>query len=319
MKDSLVSILSRCYAALDRRHQLLVLTFHRVGGRSKIRTDVVERHLQFIATHYKVILPSELHAVSRDRRITIVTIDDCHEDVYKIIFPIAKGLGIPITICVPTDFFFRNRWLWVDKMRWGLAQAELGTEIRVGTQRIVVGCEETTRPFLEDLKHKEPSERDSAIDTLLFELGVQVPESPVEGFRPVKKTDMKKMLASELVEICAHTVTHPILTVIPDDEMRWEVTQSKEELEEFCGREIVSFCYPNGNPGDFSQQTKQALHEVGYRIAFTSVEGLNRPPEMDLLELNRICAHPRYSVFLKLASGLGELQQKFSKWRALGV
>ena len=86
--------------------------------------------------------------------------------------------------------------------------------------------------------------------------------------------------------------------------------QTKEELEAFCGSSVVSFCYPNGEPGDFDSRTRSALADAGYRIGFTSLEGVNRPTGMDLLELKQIHGHSRYAVFRKLASGLGDLQRR---------
>jgi peptidoglycan/xylan/chitin deacetylase (PgdA/CDA1 family) len=98
---------------------------------------------------------------------------------------------------------------------------------------------------------------------------------------------------------------------------------SKRELEEFCGGAVHSFCYPNGDAGDFDGRTRNALQQAGYEMAFTLVEGLNRKDRMNRLELKRIHAHWRWDVFLKLTSGLGDFQNGLKRFRrgaaAIGI
>lgn len=295
---------------LDRRRQCLVLTFHRVGRQSRIQRSHVEWYFRYLTRKYTVLRPSELCRGSGHKRVALVTVDDCHADVYETVFPVADRLRIPITVCVPTDFFFRNEWLWFDKVNWGVRKAKRHADVEVGDWRFATGSAEGVRNGLRYLKYERPERRDWLIDKVLSDLGILVPAQPVEEHRPVSKAEMTEMLASGLVELCAHTRTHPIMTCLSDEELRAEMELPKQELEAFCHQPILSFCYPNGHIGDFDKRTRRFVADAGYKIAFTSVEGLNRPQHMDPLELRRIHAHARYSVFLKVSSGLGVIQRK---------
>ncbi len=70
------------------------------------------------------------------------------------------------------------------------------------------------------------------------------------------------------MEIGSHTMTHPDLTAIDGDTLRWELTESKTRLETLVGAEVSSFCYPFGR---FNKQASEAVRGAGYRIGRTTV------------------------------------------------
>ena len=309
MKDGFLTLMSSCLSGLDRRAQLLVLLLHRVGLTTRITATHVRQHLQFMAAHYQIVTPSQWPTFKHARRVAMITIDDCHNDVYREVFPVAHELGLPITICVPTDFFLRNRWLWFDRFKWILSQAQRNQRVQIEEMPLIVGDTASHSALLQYLKQQTPHIRDTLIERLRVELGVIVPKCPVPGFQPVSHTDMRAMLASGLVELAAHTVSHPIMTRLSEQQLEQELVHSKQELEEFTGRKVAAFCYPNGEYGDFDELTRQAVAAAGYSYAFTSVEGLNYVGKMNSLALRRVHAHQRISVFHKHASGLGDLQK----------
>lgn len=73
----------------------------------------------------------------------------------------------------------------------------------------------------------------------------------LQSIRPVSWSELREMSDSGLVEIGSHTATHPILASIADEESRQELILSKAEIEDDVEREVRSFCFPNGMPGDF--------------------------------------------------------------------
>ena len=319
LRDYLLAWAASAYTVLDRRRQVLVLTLHRVGGPAELGAAGLRQHLTYLAERYRMVTPTQLPTVANEPRVALVTIDDCHHDVVDVIFPTAHALGVPITVCAPTDFLLRNRWLWFDRLNWALARGTRGQIVDVGNVQLKVGDAASRARLLRHLKRQTPAGRDSLIERVLEQVGVAVPGEPTPEYQPTTPEQMRAMLASGLVELCAHTVTHPIMTHVSDEQLRRELEQSKRELEEFSGRTVVSFCYPNGEPGDFDARTRRGLQDAGYRVAFTSIEGLNRPGSVDWLELKRLHAHPRFSVFRKLASGLGDVQRGLRAKRAAPV
>ncbi len=309
MRDAFVLLASQCYSALDRRDQLLVLTYHIATPEERITHETIERDLVYLRQHYKLITPSQWNGFGESRRVAMVIVDDGHISAYETIFPVARKLAVPITIAVPTDFVFRGKWLWFYKVSWIISRLPFEIEVSVADRRFTLSSLRCHKSFLEVLKHISAVDREAKLNELIAASGIDVPDQPVREFSPVTVDQLREMLASDLVELSAHSVTHPIMTSLSDVQLRVELTQPKEELEEFCGSPVVSFCYPNGGPGDFDSRTRSALADAGYRVGFTTIEGLNRPNRTNLLELKRIHAHTRYAVFRKLASGLGDLQR----------
>jgi peptidoglycan/xylan/chitin deacetylase (PgdA/CDA1 family) len=88
-------------------------------------------------------------------------------------------------------------------------------------------------------------------------------------------------------EIGSHSHTHALLGAMPAEQIDTEVSLSKRILEEAINCDVVSFSYPFGRRGAFSQTSRTALEKNGYLAAFTQ-EGTGIEPTSDLLELPRI-------------------------------
>jgi len=70
----------------------------------------------------------------------------------------------------------------------------------------------------------------------------------------------------------AHTVTHPNLLALSDDDVIREISDSKHDLESRLGRSVTVFCYPGG----FFGRREQALVEkAGFFVATSCEPGLN--------------------------------------------
>jgi len=242
--------------------------------------------------------------------MAIVTVDDGHVDAYRHIFPIAKAIGIPISLCIPTDFFFRGKWLWFDKVTWIMNHTKCGITVQIKDLDICTGNPVSFAKLRRYLKRCHPKERDSIIEQMVHSFDLDLPSSPPEEYRAVAPYELREMLSSGLVDIVGHTVTHTIATVLSEKDLDNELRASKQEWESFCGRSIVSFCYPNGNPGDFNKRTTAAIKRAEYRYAFTQLEGTNLVRRMDPYELKRVHIHWRSGVSDKVMSGLVDLQNR---------
>lgn len=84
--------------------------------------------------------------------------------------------------------------------------------------------------------------------------------------------ELRALDAGALVDVEAHTLTHPWLPRLSDDEARAEIAGSRTELAERLGREVGVFCYPGGLYGE---REAKLVREAGYRAAFTTDPGVN--------------------------------------------
>jgi peptidoglycan/xylan/chitin deacetylase (PgdA/CDA1 family) len=81
----------------------------------------------------------------------------------------------------------------------------------------------------------------------------------------------------------AHSVTHRNLVALADDDVRFELAESKRVLESHLGRDVAGFSYPGGV---MAERERAFAREAGYRFAYTCEPGLNRV-ETDTLALRR--------------------------------
>ena len=95
----------------SNRWPVTVFTLHRVrpdpSGEMQISPAAARRLLLTIAAHFDVIdgdrFLAEAGKVSGRRR-ALITVDDAFDDAYSELFPIAKELGMPFVLFVPTRF-----------------------------------------------------------------------------------------------------------------------------------------------------------------------------------------------------------------------
>lgn len=89
--------------------------------------------------------------------------------------------------------------------------------------------------------------------------------------------DQVKQLSASGMSIGSHSQSHHALASLDDAAQRFELTASKRFLENELGREIGALAYPFGWAGSFTGRTAELAGVVGYRLAFSALEGINRP------------------------------------------
>jgi peptidoglycan/xylan/chitin deacetylase (PgdA/CDA1 family) len=85
-------------------------------------------------------------------------------------------------------------------------------------------------------------------------------------------------LSKEGFEILSHTLSHPILTELADEQMDIELAGSKKRLEQIIGQEVPAVTYPYGA---YDARVCEAARRAGYKMAFsTEPRVLNNEPDM---------------------------------------
>ena len=87
---------------------------------------------------------------------------------------------------------------------------------------------------------------------------------------------LKQIARSSLVEIGAHTVHHYSLKGLPSTLTKYEIEESKKNLEEIISTPVVSFAYPDGS---FDEQTIKIVKESGFKSAVTTMHGFETNKE----------------------------------------
>jgi peptidoglycan/xylan/chitin deacetylase (PgdA/CDA1 family) len=274
-----------------RRAALTVVCYHRIGDPASSRfhgftpnisasSENFERHIDYLCKHFTPIRASDLSGFFNrperlPRRPALVTFDDGYKDNAELAWPILRSRGVPAIVFLATDHIGANHpFLWDFAAycfhRTGCVFADvplLGrTSLRSQADR-----NSATENWVMRSKTLPAAERWSAADAMRRSLAVVVPNAAFSGL--YLSWDDVRRLASEGLEFGGHTRTHPILTTMPLDEAREEITASHERISAELGRPPVAFAYPNGSRMDFTRDHETAVRQSGYSIAFSLEPG----------------------------------------------
>ena len=112
----------------------------------------------------------------------------------------------------------------------------------------------------------------------------------------------------------SHTDTHPLLTSLSQEDVMKELLKSKKDLEDWTGKPVWSFAYPNGA---FSPQYFPTIEAAGYRAALTTLPGFNTNTTPSF-ELRRTEISGRDSLLdfsLKMKGGIDPLHKLYQTLR----
>ena len=95
-------------------------------------------------------------------------------------------------------------------------------------------------------------------------------EGDIVGRSTLTWPQLREMAASPLVEIVSHSVNHPRdLRDLSDQELAWELVESKRLLEQKLEMPIPYFSYPEGK---YDERVAEAATVAGYQAALTMEE-----------------------------------------------
>lgn len=89
-----------------------------------------------------------------------------------------------------------------------------------------------------------------------------------EGVRDsITISELKQVASYPEITIGSHTVNHAITDNLPEEKLRFEISESKRQLECWSGVPVISFAYPVGR---FDGRESRLLNECGYEMAATT-------------------------------------------------
>ncbi len=88
----------------------------------------------------------------------------------------------------------------------------------------------------------------------------------VDTDRYLTREQIREMASSGLVAIESHTVTHPDLTTLSEEELEYEYGQSRLEIARMTGRVPTVVCYPSGESNALARGVAAEYYKLGVRM-----------------------------------------------------
>jgi peptidoglycan/xylan/chitin deacetylase (PgdA/CDA1 family) len=272
-------------------------------------------------------LPSRLKSRRRnDRPLSVITFDDGYADNLEQAAPILAGHGVPATVFIAAAAINHQQEFYWDALGRILLRPDLPPDLslHIGSAahawnfsgegihdaswdvRQPPGCS-AQEAYLEIaglIRNLPPAGREEVLDQLFDWSGIS--RSPQNRDRTMSEAEICRLTASGLIAVGAHTVNHPVLSVLEPDAQAREIQESRVRLEGILGQPVSTFSYPFGRAQDYSRQTVKLVREEGFCCACSNFAGLaNR--WTDPFQLPRICVRDiDGDEFSKMLAGVYE-------------
>ncbi len=281
----------------------LILVYHRIAEESLdpwrlcVSPANFERHLGALRSLGCTVvhvseLARKLPSGQVPRRTIAVTFDDGYRDNLENARPLLEKYQAPATLFATAGYIGRSEEFWWDVLERVFLQPgslppileldidgqqyrrELGKTADLSATDAFRWSE--WKPFREPptIRHqihdelwkmlvgKLPEERDRQVSLLLDWAGLGAHAR--EARRPLSEEELRQLRGDGLVQIGAHSMTHPALPSLPPPIQALELRESKSRLEELLGEPVLGFSYPQGRS---SEETELQVRSAGYAFA----------------------------------------------------
>ena len=96
--------------------------------------------------------------------------------------------------------------------------------------------------------------------------GWQIPEYHSDKHQKIMTIDQMSSIPKDLLTVGSHTVNHNKLTDLNDEEINFELSESKIILEKLIGENVKTISFPNG---EYNNSIVKKCFEIGYKRVFT--------------------------------------------------
>ncbi len=302
-------------APAGKHTRLTVLIFHRVHATvdpifpREPDAHFFDQQISWIKRWFQVLPLAEavegLRAGTLPARPAVITFDDGYADNHDVALPILQAHGVSASFFIATGFLDGGR-MWNDTLiealrRCPAPQLDLNV-LDLGTHTLgdVAQRRAAIDTLITQVKHLEPALRQQQVDAIAAQAGVSLPDNLMLTSMQVRE------MARAGMTIGAHTLHHPILARLPDDEAYTEMLESKRHLEQIIDAPVRFFAYPNGKPGqDYNATHAKLAREAGFSAALSTAWGA-AAPGCDLYQIPRFTPWDRraWRYGLRLADNL---------------
>jgi peptidoglycan/xylan/chitin deacetylase (PgdA/CDA1 family) len=291
----------------------IILAYHRVARLEcdpeclSVEPDNFLEQLEVLRRHYRVIPLTELHRRLDDatvpRKAVVVTFDDGYADNLLSARPLLDYWEAPATCFVTSGKLDQKTEFWWDELAFILLEQSASPEVLSleiegryyswclrEHETLATAC--STAPDLSwNVLHDAPptprqkaylelaailrttdaNAQDAAMRQLAAWAGVE--RRVRETHRPLRPEEVVRLNDGGLVEIGAHTVTHPVLAAHAPEAQRREIETAKQQLENLVGGRVSAFAYPFGTPADYTGDTVNLVRNAGFKCACSNFPG----------------------------------------------
>lgn len=304
----------------SKRNRLIILAYHRILDFDKnfeydenlISANVAEfeKQVSFLKKHYNILSLSQVHQLLSTRgklppRSLVITFDDGFMDNYENAYSILRKYSVGATFFVTTGLIGKKKLFWFDrcafiakkiKGKLTLVSKKLNHSHVIDNSSNSKCTSSRLLSFLKRVPNQERVEFVELLERYAAENDIK-PKGQYALNYPMTWENLAEMKDNGM-EIGAHTVTHPILANLSDEEIKDEIVSSKRDIESRLDINCNCIAYPVGGNEHINSFVLECVKTEGFDIAATYVHGDNIiDSNSDLVSLKRIGVDRSIDIF----------------------
>ena len=286
----------------------LILTYHRVENLDSdpqmlcVTPQRFAEQMSVLRKCFRVVplqqLVKQIRGGERTANTVAISFDDGYADNLLHAKPLLERHDVPATVFIASDYVGGRATFWWDELESIL----LGNDALPQKLRLAIDGQLFFWDLGEDALHVDPSHEPGqwhvecgtmpsrrhriyqALHQVLYTMSADKRDAllgklrawagrsqqPRESHRTMTHSELASLAQCPLVEIGAHTATHPALSMLPPHQQDAEIRDGKIRLEQMIGRETNSFAYPYGSLTSFNDTTSRLVQAAGFSLACTT-------------------------------------------------
>jgi peptidoglycan/xylan/chitin deacetylase (PgdA/CDA1 family) len=300
-RSGVLTVIERLPAA----SQLIVVNYHRIGGRNETDfdpgvfsadVDALDAQISALKRRYAIVDEAEALDIvggARPRRgkAILLTFDDGYIDNLTLAAPVLRSNGIKALFFLVTDFLANPnqipRW---DRIAWLVRRCNGRRLVLSKPERLsVLVRDEDLMATIREVLRRYWSAAQKDASTLLAELEACASTGLMQNDeRLLMNWDDACQLRDLGMDLGLHTHTHAMLSQLSVEDQTKELETCSRLMKERLGLRARSLAYPFGTPQSFSLETKRLAKEVAYEAAFSFYGGTNIAGQIDQFDVRRV-------------------------------
>jgi peptidoglycan/xylan/chitin deacetylase (PgdA/CDA1 family) len=265
-----------------------------------VSAETLRRQLRLLKAHYNIITPEDLLAwrdgeYTLPQKAVLLTCDDGLLNNYTDMLPILREENVKCLFFVTGSSAEDARtMLWYEELFLLFLRAPDGP-FEISHDKVAIGGELGTREqrraawwsAVKRLSECSATIRASFLEVVRQHFGSDSRRPLDHGdtvscrrFGLMTATELRQMVSAGMT-IGAHTMSHPMLSKLPQAAARAEVVECKTRLEAVLEMPVWAFAYPFGDAQSVTPQILGMPENAGYTAAFLNYGGglgSNLPP-----------------------------------------
>ena len=209
--------------------------------------NTFDQHLDYIQNHYTVVTLDTIVGGNAPEGAVAITFDDGYRSVYENAFPILNRRKLPATLYLITNAVGNEEMVWVNELNHAL-RAEPQSTRKIIAKYFDVSKMNSAHDIISNCRlNYEASKIANVLQALREQSGKPIADHAREALLYVNWDEVAEM-EDNAITFGNHTMTHPNMERLDEDEQRREIIGAHEKLLTRLKR-VHSFAHPFGHRG----------------------------------------------------------------------